>query len=408
MERGRTGEFEVGPSLGGEGVRAFVPAPLPPDPPVQFSETLRAVLDEALLALGRLDSVTTLLPDRSMFLYMYVRKEAVLSSQIEGTQSSLSDLLLFELRAAPGAPLDDVREVSNYVRALELGMRRIRGGDPVSTRLLLELHAELLSQGRGEEKLPGEFRRSQNWIGGSRPGNALFVPPPPHQVGACMGALENFLHDQPSRTPPLVKAGLAHVQFETIHPFLDGNGRLGRLLVSLLLCVEHVLGEPLLYLSLYLKQHRAQYYDLLQRVRLEGDWEAWLEFFAIGVRDTAEQAVATAKRLVNLFERDRARIARLPRIAGSALRVHEILQRNPVLPIPIAAKRTHLTQPTVTSALRALESARIVSEVTGKTRNRQYAYDAYLRILNEGLEPLRSDSSRDDAKNSGTKSLHNP
>lgn len=267
-------------------MRAFVPQPLPPTPPIDIGPALRDQLDAALLALGRLDSVTTLLPDTRLLRYTYVRKEAVLSSQIEGTQSSLSDLLLYEVADAPGAPLDDVVEVSNYVAALEHGLGRVREGFPLSGRLMREIHGVLLQRGRGAEKAPGEFRRSQNWIGGTRPGTAAFVPPPPEQVGECVGRLERWLHDEPERTPTLLKAAMSHVQFETIHPFLDGNGRVGRLLVTLLLCVEGVLSEPLLYLSLYLKQHRAEYYALLDRVRVEEAWEAWLGFFADGVRET--------------------------------------------------------------------------------------------------------------------------
>ena len=233
----------------------------------------------------------------SLFLYSYVRKEAVLSSQIEGTQSSLSDLLLFELEEAPGVPLDDVVEVSNCVAALEHGLARLRGGFPLSNRLIREIHGVLLARGRGSTKDPGEFRRSQNWIGGSRPGNAVFVPPPHTTVSECMGALERFLHTENDGLPVLVRAGLAHVQFETIHPFLDGNGRVGRLLITFLLCHAAMLREPLLYLSLHLKQHRADYYNLLDEVRRTGDWEAWLAFFLDGIRQTSEGAVQTAHRL---------------------------------------------------------------------------------------------------------------
>jgi Fic family protein len=341
-------------------------------------------MDDALLALGRLDSVSALLPDPALFLYLYVRKEAVLSSQIEGTQSSLSDLLLFETDAAPGAPLEDVREVSSYVRALEHGMQRIRAGFPLSGRLLREVHRELLAHGRGSEKLPGEFRRSQNWIGGARPGVATFVPPPPEEVAACIADLEKFIHDDPERTPALLKAALAHVQFETIHPFLDGNGRLGRMLITLVLVAEGVLQQPLLYLSLHFKTHRSTYYELLQRVRTEGDWEAWVEFFVDGVRATAEEAVATARRLVQVFDEDRARILGFGRISGSALRVHLALQRHPIRTIRALAQETRLTVPTVTAALKVLEREGIVFEATGKQRGRVFAYRRYLEGLEEG------------------------
>ena len=271
MKRPLQGEYILISTVG-EKARAFVPAPLPPLPPIDWtSGGLRQRFDDALLALGRLDSVSMLLPDVSLFLYTYVRKEAVLSSMIEGTQSSLSDLLLFEADQQPGVPLDDVREVSNYVAALDHGLSRLRTGFPLSLRLLREMHERLLASGRGARMTPGEFRRSQNWIGGTRPGTAVFVPPPPERVAECMGKLELFLHDQPQPTPVLLKAALAHVQFETIHPFLDGNGRLGRLLITLLLCEQKALREPMLYLSLYFKTHRHLYYDLLNRVRLDGN-----------------------------------------------------------------------------------------------------------------------------------------
>jgi len=235
-------------------------------------------MEKANRALGRLDGMTLLLPDASLFLYFYVRKEALLSSQIEGTQSSFNDLLLYESDETPGVPLDDVREVSNYVAAMDHGLSRLRGGFPLSLRLIREIHEILLSKGRGSDKGPGEFRRTQNWVGGTRPGTANFVPPPPESLMDCLGALEKFLHNDPVPTPLLIKAALAHVQFETIHPFLDGNGRLGRLLITFLLCAEGALTEPILYLSLYFKTHRSQYYDWLQKVRIDGDWEGWLGF----------------------------------------------------------------------------------------------------------------------------------
>jgi len=385
VQRGPIGDYVTVSTVGGETVRAFVPSPLPPQPPLAIEPGLRERLDRALLALGRLDSITTLLPSTELFLYTYVRKEAVLSSQIEGTQSSLSDLLLFELEEAPGVPLDDVVEVSNYVAALEHGLRRLRHDLPLSNRLIREIHGVLLQRGRGADRQPGEFRRSQNWVGGSRPGNAVFVPPPAERAVECMGALERWLHGEPEPTPVLLKAALAHVQFETVHPFLDGNGRVGRLLITLLLCAEGVLRQPLLYLSLYLKQNRTRYYDLLQGVRQTGDWEEWLTFFADGVRDTAEGAAQTARRLVDLFERDRQKIQAIGRLAGSALRVHDALQRRPLSTIAGLRKATGLSVPTVTTALGRL---RIVREVTSRRRNRVYSYAPYMRILSEGTEPL--------------------
>jgi len=387
MHRGATGRFH-NTSTAGEVVRAFIPRPLPPNPALSIDGRLQVALEQALLALGRLDSITTLLPDPDLFLYSYVRKEAVLSSQIEGTQSSLSDLLLFELKEAPGAPLDDVREVSNYVAAIEHGLKRLRGGFPLSNRLLREIHGILLSHGRGGDKAPGHFRTSQNWIGGTRPGTALFVPPPHQEVEGCMAALEEFLHDDKRSLPILVKAGLAHVQFETIHPFLDGNGRVGRLLITLVLCDSGVLREPTLYLSLYFKQKRSEYYRLLEEVRKTGDWETWMAFFLEGVRQTADGAVATARRLAELFVKDRNRIQEGGRTAGSALRVHDVLKERPLVGLRSIAKRAHLSFPTSASGMQLLLDLGIARELTGKRRNRIFGYDRYLKILGEGMEPL--------------------
>jgi Fic family protein len=385
VQRGLQGRY-VTLSTAGERVEAFVPAPLPPSPPIDWAPGLRARFEEALLALGRLDGVTRLLPDRELFLYTYVRKEAVLSSMIEGTQSSLSDLLLFELDQVPGVPLDDVREVSNYVAALNHGLERLAGGFPLSLRLLKEMHGILLSKGRGSDRTPGEFRRTQNWIGGTRPGNAAFVPPPAAEVVECMGKLELFLHDQPEPTPPLLKAALAHVQFETIHPFLDGNGRLGRLLITLLLCEQKVLSEPMLYLSLYFKMHRLAYYEALDGVRLTGDWETWLSFFAEAVIVTAAQAVDAAGQLLELGERDRETIATIGRAAASTLSVHHALRGHPVATSGLLVKKTGLTPPTVNKSLEHLLRLGIVRELTSKRRNRVFAYQRCLDILNRGTE----------------------
>ncbi len=383
MQRGEIGRYEAA-TAGGERVRAFVPAPLPPVPALSPDGSLQQTLEGATLALGRLDAISALLPDEAFFLYSWVRKEAVLSSRIEGTRSSLSDLLLFELEEAPGVPLDDVLEVSNYVAALDHGLRRLTEGFPLSNRLIREIHGVLLSRGRGSGKAPGEFRRSQNRIGGSRPGNAVFVPPPHTAVPDCMAALERFLHAREDGLPTLTRAGLAHVQFETIHPFPDGNGRVGRLLITLLLCGAGVLHKPLLYLSLYFEQHRSEYYELLNRVRRTGDWEAWLAFFLEGVRETAEGAVATSRRLSEMFASDRAAIERRGRRAGSALRVHDVLKERPILSLAEARNRTTLSYPTVSSAMKRLVEYGIAIEITGKRRNRLFAYDRYLSILGEG------------------------
>ena len=370
----------------GEKAQAFVPAPLPPRPPIDWTPELRSKFDQALLALGRLDSVSTLLPDTSLFLYMYVRKEAVLSSMIEGTQSSLSDLLLFELDQEPGVPIDDVREVSNYVAALDHGLRLLGEGLPLSLRLFREIHGVLLNKGRGSNQAPGEFRRSQNWIGGTRLGNAAFVPPPAEEVLECMSKLELFLHDQPEPTPVLLKAALAHVQFETIHPFLDGNGRLGRLLIALLLCEQKVLREPMLYLSLYFKTHRQNYYELLNNVRMTGDWEAWLDFFAEAVIVTATQAVETAQQLLDLSNQDRDKISGLGRAAASTLQVHLALMEHPIATSGSLVKKTGITPATVNKALVHLEQLGIVKELTARKRNRLFSYAGYIEIMSRGTE----------------------
>jgi len=368
--------------------QAFVPAPLPPDPPVQFSPKLQAALERAVLALGRLDGITVLLPDPGLFIYTYVRKEAVLSSQIEGTQSSLSDLLLFENEAAPGVPASDAQEVDNYRAAMEHGLRRLHEGFPLSLRLIREIHEILVRGTRGSNKTPGEFRTSQNWIGGSRPGDAAFVPPPPHEMMSALDNLEKFLHGAGGEMPLLMRAGLVHAQFETIHPFLDGNGRLGRLLITFMLCAEGALSQPLLYLSLHFKTHRSRYYEALQRVRTHGEWEEWLLFFLDGVADVAGQATETARRIIHLFEADRRQLERRRARANILLRVHEHMKRRPVTSIKAASAGADVTFPTGGEALRTLQSLGIVKEVTGRARNRVYTYRRYIDLLNEGTEPL--------------------
>lgn len=382
----RIGSY-IATTTSGETVRAYLPPPLPPAPPLDLPRVL-ALFERANQALGRLDGMTAILPSTRLFVFMYVRKEALLSSQIEGTQSSLSDLLLFENQETPLVPLDDVQEVSNYIAAMNHGLKRLADGFPLSLRLIKEMHRELLAKGRGSSKQPGEFRRTQNWIGGTRPGNAAFVPPPPEHVLKCMGDLERFLHERKTY-PALIRAALAHVQFETIHPFLDGNGRLGRLLITLMLCEEGSLKEPILYLSLFFKTHRARYYELLQQVREKGDWEAWLEFFLEGVTETSEQGVGSARRLIALFDRDKDKISTLKRAAASALRVHGELQKAPLVSVPVAAKKLGISQPTIQKSLDHLVTLGIVREVTGRRRHRIYEYSSYLKILDEGTEPLR-------------------
>jgi len=369
---------------GDEAYYVFYPKPLPPDPPLEI-EPLQDLADRANQALGRLDGVTLLLPNADQFLYSYIRKEAVLSAQIEGSQSSLSELLLFEHEDAPGVPSREIAEPLNYVGAMYHGLERIEGGFPLSNRLIKEIHERLVAGVRGGDKTPGDFRTSQNWIGGTRPGNARFVPPPPEEVVPAMSDLEKFLHDQPLKTPILIKAALSHAQFETIHPFLDGNGRLGRLLVTLLLCADgRVLSRPLLYLSLYLKRNRDEYYDRLQRVRTDGAWEEWVMFFLEGVVDVAASATETTRRLVELVEHDRRRIQTLGRAAASAARLHEMAIKEIVFRIPEAARRLGTNEVTVGNAARNLEKLGVVREMTGRRRNKRFVYLDYLSIIEEG------------------------
>ncbi len=369
-----------------EKVDAFMPSPLPPVPALQWCGDLREKHERAALHLGQLDMVAEMLPDTSLLLYMYVRKEAVLSSMIEGTQSSLSDLLLFELDEVPGVPLDDVVEVSSYVSALNHGLELLEAGLPLSSRLIKEVHGVLLSQGRGSEQSPGEFRRTQNWIGGTRPGNAAFVPPPADRVLEYMSDLEQFLNDQPEVSSPLLKAALTHVQFETIHPFLDGNGRLGRMLITLILSEQKVLRAPLLYLSLYFKTHRDYYYELLTRVRIDGEWEAWLDFFFDAVIATSAQAIETAKKLHDQTSTDQELITKLGRATASALKIHKALIKHPLATTKSLVKLTGLRHPTVNKSLAHLVSLGIVTELTSQKRNRVFSYAAYIQILSQGID----------------------
>lgn len=375
-------------------VEAFSPNPLPPDPPLEMDAELQELQVQASLELGRLDGITVNLPDPDRFLYAYARKEAVLSSQIEGTQSSLSDLMLFERGASPETPADDVKEAVNYLTALNFGVESISEGMPISLRLIREMHEILLRGARGGDTGVGEFRKVPNWIGGTNPSNARYVPPPPNLVPDAMSRLEAFLHGKPEPVPILVRAALAHVQFESIHPFLDGNGRLGRLLITMMLSadtadgVKPVLERPLLYLSLYLKSNRDEYYERLQSVRTEGDWEGWVAFFLKGVILVAQSTIETTRRIVSLLDEDRIRVMNLGRASGSANQVFELFARKVVLSAPEAVGMLELTEPTVSKAIRHLETLGILSEVTGRKRNRLYSYSRFLRILSEGTEPL--------------------
>ncbi len=374
---------------GTDGYAAFFPNPLPPNPPIEFDGELAQLIDSANHALGKLDGVTVALPDPDALLYAFIRKEAVLSSQIEGTQSSISELLLFENDAAPGVPADDVRQTANYLAAIHDGLATIRSGQlPISSRLLRELHARLVSNTRGADKQPGEFRTSQNWIGGTMPGDAVFVPPPHHEIATCIANLEQFVHSDSSRARPLITAAIAHAQFESIHPFLDGNGRIGRLLITLILCDQGVLERPMLYLSLYFKENRDEYYRLLQRVRTHGEFEGWLKFFMRGVAEVSTSVTRATKQLIDLTAEDRERVSALGRGALSALRVLDVLSRDLAIRGPATAKELALSEPTVNGAIKSLENLGIAEEVTGHSRNRVFTYPAYLKIVSEGTIPL--------------------
>lgn len=374
-------------SVAGESYQAFLPPALPPAPPLDLFR-LHGLIAKASRALGKLNAASDTLPDSHLLLYYYVRKEAVLSSKIEGTQSSLSDLLLYENDEAPSVPLDDVIEVSSYVAALEHGLRRIENGFPLSLRLIREMHEVLLSKGRGSHKQPGSFRTSQNWIGGTRPGNAAFVPPPPDRLMECLDQLETYLHVEERPYVSLIDAGLIHVQFETIHPFLDGNGRIGRLLITFFLMMMGDLTQPNLYLSLFFKNNRAAYYERLDAVRATGDWEGWLEFFLTGVAETAHQAFETGQEISELFRRDREAISSLGRSAKSVYRVHDVLRSRAVINAARAAALLDVSIPTVRTALNHLKDLKIVKEARGSGKEKLYFYSDFVGLLEKGIEPI--------------------
>jgi len=390
MPKRATGRYER-TTVGGEEVAAFVPHALPPaEPPLVVEAALAERLRAAEQALVRLELAGEMVPSLDWFIYAFVRKEAVLSSQIEGTQATLVDLLTFEAQdgASPSAaPSADVEEVCNYLDALAYSRGQLADpkGLPLSMRLLSEAHQRLMCGVRGAEKLPGEVRRSQNWIGGSRPGNAAYVPPPPHALGEVLGAFEKYLHEDDS-LPPLVRAGLLHVQFETIHPYLDGNGRIGRLLVTLLLEHWKLLTKPLLYLSLFFKRHREDYYRRLNAVRTDGDWEGWLDFFLDGVATIADEAVASARELFALVAEDRARVLAQEGMSVVALRLFELLPRHPVVTVASVMKLVATTKPTAGRAIELLVAAGVLVETTGKKRDRSFVYRGYLDRLRVGTE----------------------
>ena len=382
-----TGTYRNTPYGGGEKVRAFLPFPLPPrDPPLSLSGELAERHAGALVSLGRLGVAGDMVPSAGWFLYGFVRKEAVISSQIEGTQATLQDVLTYEATRKSDRP-DDVQEVCNYVDALSFARSEAArpGGLPLCSRLLSETHKRLMRGVRGADKQPGAVRRSQNWIGGSRPGNARFVPPPPDAVPEALAFLDRWIHGK-DPLPPLIRAGLAHVQFETVHPFLDGNGRIGRLLITLL--VEHwgLLPSPLLYLSLAFKRHRAEYYRRLTEVRTRGDWEGWTSFFLDCVRESAEDGVDASRRLFLLLGRDRTRVARHPATTMPAVRLFDLLPDHPIVTLPVALRLLDTTKPTASKAIGALLQAGVLREISGKRRDRIYAYSEYLKVLGEDTQ----------------------
>jgi Fic family protein len=384
------------------GYRAFIPSPLPPSPATQIDGRLQLLLSQADRALGRLDGSIQTLPHPDLFVFMYVRKEAVLSSQIEGTQSSLQDVLAAEAKVlSPNRP-QDVDEVVNYVRAMNHGLERL-SHLPVSIRLIREIHAELLAGVRGSHLTPGELQTSQNWTGpgGCTLNEATFVPPPPHEVAAHLSQLEQFLHSD-SGLPLLVKIGLAHAQFETIHPFLDGNGRVGRLLITFLLCEQKVLEKPVLYLSCYFKRHRQEYYDQLQAVRDKGAWEDWIEFFLRGIVEVSGQATETARRILRLREEHRTTITeRLGHAAGNGHRVLEHLYLHPIVSVNEVQDLIGTTYPAANELVARFEECGILKEITGQTRNRKFQYASYIQLFHES--PLD-----DNAGSTPTDSVHSP
>jgi Fic family protein len=386
MPKRTTGRYEA-VTVGGEKVNAFVPLDLPPArPALAIDAKLEHRLGQAEQALVRLDLAGEMVPSIDWFIYAFVRKEAVISSQIEGTQASLVDLLAFEAEERP-QPNADVEEVTNYLDALTYarGQLASKRGLPLSLRLLNEAHKRLMRGTHGGGGEPGEVRRSQNWIGGSRPGNAVYVPPPADKLPQLLSALEKYIHAD-DRLPKLVRTGLSHVQFETIHPYLDGNGRIGRLMIALLLQHWGLLKAPLLYLSLFFKRHREEYYRRLNLVRLEGDWEGWMDFFLDGIATIADEAVASARELFNLVSTDRTRLLDIDSASLSALRLFERLPRHPIVTVTSAMKLLNTSKPTATRAIEVLSAIGVLTETTGKKRDRSFVYRAYMERMRAGTE----------------------
>ena len=386
MKRETQGRFETC-FMPTESYRAFVPIPLPPEPPVEIG-AFSALLDQANRSIGELNGVVDTASDPSLLTYMYVRREAVLSSQIEGTQSTLDDLMKYESEHAVGVPVPEAEEVSTYVAALNHGLKRLHEGFPLSLRLVREVHEILLKHSRGYNKRPGIFRESQNWIGGSRPGNARFVPPPPHMLMECLGAWETFMNEQDESIPTLVRAALLHVQFETIHPFLDGNGRVGRLLITLYLCASGILRSPLFYPSLFFKKNRSLYYEALNAVRKDGDWEAWVSFFLEGVIEAARDAKDTLVTAQRIFIKGYEKIATLKRAAGSAGIVFREFCRKPLLTIAEITRETGLSKPTVIKSVRHLLDIGLVANNSTRKWGQIYTFTRYAELISRDTEPL--------------------
>ncbi|MDC0357590.1 Fic family protein [Oligoflexia bacterium] len=380
-----TGKFIVTTTLE-EKVRAFVPRPLPPIPQINLDQKLKDLLIQAENDLRHLNIAARLLPDMNWFIYAFVRKEAVLSSQIEGTQATLEDVLDYEVNSKNDSS-DDVQEVCNYITALNYAVKEIRSkkGLPLSLRMLREAHQRLLKGGRGKHKSPGEFRESQNWIGGTRPGNAQFVPPPPDQLKSCLSDLEKYMHST-NDLPDLIRIGLCHVQFETVHPFLDGNGRIGRLLILLMMLQYDLLEEPILYLSLYFKKHRKEYYRLLQEVRTTGAWEAWLAYYLEGISAIAKETTDSSQSLFTLLQKDRTKLVNSKAATVLSIRLMELLPSNPIVTLPKSVKLLKTTKPTALKSIRILEDTGILSETTGSKKNKKYAYTKYIDILKADTE----------------------
>jgi Fic family protein len=366
------------------GYKAFIPNPLPPTPEIIMDAEMWHLLSQADRALGRLDGATDALPNPDLFVFMYVRKEAVLSSQIEGTQASLIDVLEFESQALEPENPQEVAEVVNYIAAINYGLERLKSL-PVSLRLIREIHKQLMQGVRGAERDPGEFRQTQNWIGagGCLLSEATYVPPPPHEMLQSLDNLEKFLHS-PQPIPTLIKVGLAHSQFETIHPFLDGNGRTGRLLITFLLCEQNILQRPLLYISHYFKKYRSEYYDRLQAVRDSGNWESWLKFFLRGVYEVAQEAAATARKIVNLKEEHRQLVLNaMGRRSGNAIALLESLYFRPIFTVEHVEEITNLSYPNANSLIKALSDIGLLEEITGQKRNRAFSYAPYLAVFRD-------------------------